>query len=97
MVFPAVGVVTAAATGAHPRVEAVRDLEEPNTIEFESGPEDDEPAALVFTSQATGSDGKSVKLDGAESEEQPEEGLPESEPGGEEDPSGAEDDRGAAS
>lgn len=30
-------------------VEVVGDLEEPNTIEFESGPEDDEPASIVFT------------------------------------------------
>ena len=28
-------------------LEVVGDLEEPNTIEFESGPEDDEPAAIV--------------------------------------------------
>jgi len=45
-------------------LEVVGDLEEPNTIEFESGPEDDPPAAIVFAAVAQEPDGKALRLSG---------------------------------
>jgi len=53
-------------------VEVVSDLDEPNTIEFESGPEDEEPVSIVFKAIAQDSGGGGVQLSGPEPEhEQP--------------------------